>query len=864
MSGKAATTGGSNGGSKRKSAMIPNVSTTPSTAVIRQLSARERRRKRKRLELEQKKKEPPIDEGAQVVCESFYEVAAVLGRRMRRGKPEYFIRWKGCDESQNTWEPAENLCDTALSDALQFARREKRRLQQMEQDERRLGLLSDEDTTKQEKNTTSKDNAPDAPPLHETHDETKSKEVVSVTSPVNDEKELQVESSGDDMWNWNETTEIKFQAVERIHVNDPDAANKTKEARVNGIPVVLVGHVGWVNFAKQWLNKNNQNTTLPEVEDSKNDGTSCCSDSKQMEKDVESSIPSGPDEEKDLDLTDGLYQLDMKRLMDGIGMEDVPVVRRDDTETAVHGVIKASKYLDACWPSAIDSKPVAKLFLEKWQFPLSDTAGRLLCHKSNPLPPDILGEDLLKHWLNLEQCKEENPLQYLSMGREETEFSCKLQVNQGGLDRTMAPIVGQKECILVHRADGAKCMYHLDAQVGDDLDTYPLLAQARMWKTTVEPGEILLLPQGTHFQCRNLVPCLEYVRLHLDSVNLLPFLQSMMDGDAPELDHSGILWNCTRRLIQKMDHFVNDTQSRVKSKPPRRVPPICKEIIQTVHCLRSLRHIVQEVARRDAVRKAVKVGVNCHQSSSMLTPLSFDTTTKKTDAKIAPDWNVLVQDLDLCLHEFRYRRLEKIPILRHQKIKALNNPLPAAVIQQEAETVMVHNDTKNENNFAPVVAYDTDLENGYMSLPKLGGSMALHQVLDPQSLQQGDVVRVQLGKRHAKGWILSVEPNVHAAYVSYEDYPSLYDEFQPCELLRTPSAWGIHAEIPQDSVKPGMVVMNKEEDRGIVQHVACETLYKVKVDVCRRQVERWFSVRSIFRIEEPKDAVATVGEVSAT
>jgi hypothetical protein len=50
----------------------------------------------------------------------FWEVEAVIGRRKHRGRIEYLIRWKGCSEEGNTWEPAVNLCDTASESMTMF------------------------------------------------------------------------------------------------------------------------------------------------------------------------------------------------------------------------------------------------------------------------------------------------------------------------------------------------------------------------------------------------------------------------------------------------------------------------------------------------------------------------------------------------------------------------------------------------------------------------------------------------------------------------------------------------------------------------------------------------------------------------
>lgn len=47
--------------------------------------------------------------------EEQYVVEKILDKRTRRGVVQYLIKWTGCDESENTWEPERNLkCDALL------------------------------------------------------------------------------------------------------------------------------------------------------------------------------------------------------------------------------------------------------------------------------------------------------------------------------------------------------------------------------------------------------------------------------------------------------------------------------------------------------------------------------------------------------------------------------------------------------------------------------------------------------------------------------------------------------------------------------------------------------------------------------
>ena len=54
--------------------------------------------------------EPLLEEGEGGTDSSDdFEVEKVVDSRMRKGVRQYQVKWKGYDESENTWEPAEHL-----------------------------------------------------------------------------------------------------------------------------------------------------------------------------------------------------------------------------------------------------------------------------------------------------------------------------------------------------------------------------------------------------------------------------------------------------------------------------------------------------------------------------------------------------------------------------------------------------------------------------------------------------------------------------------------------------------------------------------------------------------------------------------
>uniref|UniRef100_A0AAY4AGR2 Chromo domain-containing protein n=1 Tax=Denticeps clupeoides TaxID=299321 RepID=A0AAY4AGR2_9TELE len=63
------------------------------------------------------------------VGERVFAAESIIKRRIRRGRMEYLVKWKGWSPKYSTWEPEENILDSRL-----FAAFEERILGEPDQD----------------------------------------------------------------------------------------------------------------------------------------------------------------------------------------------------------------------------------------------------------------------------------------------------------------------------------------------------------------------------------------------------------------------------------------------------------------------------------------------------------------------------------------------------------------------------------------------------------------------------------------------------------------------------------------------------------------------------------------------------------
>jgi cell fate (sporulation/competence/biofilm development) regulator YmcA (YheA/YmcA/DUF963 family) len=247
----------------------------------------------------------------------------------------------------------------------------------------------------------------------------------------------------------------------------------------------------------------------------------------------------------------------------------------------------------------------------------------------------------------------------------------------------------------------------------------------------------------------------------------------MLEGDAPEIEHDEVIWNCATELIDRVDKYVKHLRSEQREEGSS-VP---EEITKTVDALRLLRPVCHEIATQ----------LNRHLYGKKQLPKNSTFRRKSEDAdSLWEYWRRMVQDIDHTLHDFRFRDVTIPPKFRVSRGKCFAGP--SSEITSDSEDAANLDDVTDKGGKSKasqdLASRVKAVEATIQRLPQPQPFQKDLVISDSVQLQGGDDILVRLTDRVVEGCIIRIVDQMRAAFVTYEDLPACFDEFQPIDRIK--------------------------------------------------------------------------------
>ena len=258
--------------------------------------------------------------------------------------------------------------------------------------------------------------------------------------------------------------------------------------------------------------------------------------------------------------------------------------------------------------------------------------------------------------------------------------------------------------------------------------------------------------------------------MHLDTINLQLFFRSLFVGDATEIQHDEVIWNCTSELINRVENFL-----LVYRQQPQE--PVPKQVAESATTLSYLRPFCREIS--------LTFDDSCNQIHVVPENdifLGRSAAFKLKRATNAQAWARIVDDIDLTLHDFNHRTWEAVPQyegqIRPEKTGAQQS---AKESREEIQRGLDQLEASSSTNKDDRTTGTSALQKLYDSLPAIQPFQEGVVISDSIQLKQNDKVVFRIGEKQCTGRIAKTRDQFRTVHLAYSRLPSYYDEYVPEE-----------------------------------------------------------------------------------